>query len=178
MLVWIQSLSAFPFSAFNACQLEKKKRKEEILNVIATSVKTITNNISCDVQDHFRYSVTRWTSKANRDKPLPLVILSACLFLSLSVFPGPHDGPFWDESGLRKRSTKERRIESDAANLSTGGNHFTWLPLRMSSFIFRLEGQEKAYSSIHRHPDVPLASIWHVAFLPFHFMFLNDDWVM
>lgn len=126
--------------------------------------------------------VTAWpverSSKANRDKPLPLVILSVCLFLSLSVFSGPHEGPFWDESGSRKRSTKERSIESDAANLSTGGNHFTCLPLHMSSFIFRLEGQEKAYNSIHRHPDVPLASIWHVTFLPFYFMFLNDDWVM
>lgn len=61
MLVWIQSLSAFPFSAFNAQQLEKKKRKEEILNAIAAAVKTITNNISCDVQDNFRYGVTCWT---------------------------------------------------------------------------------------------------------------------
>lgn len=124
--------------------------------------------------------VTAWpverSSKANRNKPSHrLCVMFVCFSLS-PCFRGPTRGHFQDVSGSRKRSTKERSIESDAANLSTGGNHFTCQPLRMSSFIFRLEGQEKAYNSIHRHPDVPLASIWHAGFLPFYFLFLNDDW--
>lgn len=155
---------------------EKEKQSEKILNAIAASVKHIINNVICDVQDLFLYSMTCWIVGSHR--AMPPFFEFVCLYLSFCIFWGPVWGHFGDEYGSRKRNGTGISVESDGANLSTGGNHFTCQPLCMSSFIFRLEGREKAYNSIHSHPDVPLARIWHVAFLPFYFLFLNSGWAV